>query len=288
MRQHLGKAVVVTVALLALTGFGSWQVADMSMRRSSQIVGAAPQSLGAEQVAFRDTTGRTIKGWAIDTPARAGTVLLLHGIRSTRLSQTGRARFLAAAGYDVLMIDLQAHGESEGERISFGFEEARSAAAAIRFARQRWPYQKVAIIGTSLGGASAVLAAADERADAYVLEGVFASLEDAVRNRMRLRLGQFGDVVTAMLLWQVPVRFGVGLDWFSIADKVTTLDRPVFVLGGGSDTRTPPAETELIHARANGQKRLWILPGARHQNLHHFAKSLYEDRIKAFLGEFLK
>ncbi|MCP4184183.1 MAG: alpha/beta hydrolase [Hyphomicrobiales bacterium] len=118
--------------------------------------------------------------------AKRGVVLLLHGIRSDRRSMIGRARLLFRAGYSVLLIDLQAHGESTGERITFGYLETESVVAAIKYARAKWPNERLAIIGTSLGGAAAVFAAKQQRADVYILEAVYSSLRDATENRLKL------------------------------------------------------------------------------------------------------
>ena len=46
-----------------------------------------------------------------------------------------RARLLAAAGFSVLLFDFQAHGESTGDRITFGRLEGLDARAAVAFVR---------------------------------------------------------------------------------------------------------------------------------------------------------
>ena len=63
-----------------------------------------------------------------------------------------RAEVLRREGYGVLLIDLRAHGESPGTRITFGAKEADDAAASVAFIRSRAPGQPIAAIGWSLGG----------------------------------------------------------------------------------------------------------------------------------------
>lgn len=65
----------------------------------------------------------------------------------------GRARFLQSEGYSVLLVDLPAHGESLGERITFGAREAAGVTSALAFLRNELPDERVGVIGVSLGAA---------------------------------------------------------------------------------------------------------------------------------------
>jgi len=102
-----------------------------------------------------------------------GSVLLLHGLRSDRLQMLARARFLTAAGYFVLLIDLPAHGESSGDRITFGMREGKGVEAALDYLRQRFPRDRIGVIGVSLGAASLVLSHPARPPDAVVLESMY-------------------------------------------------------------------------------------------------------------------
>ena len=69
----------------------------------------------------------------------------------------GRARMLNAQGFAVLLFDFQAHGESPGRYLTFGYLELRDARAAFDFMRQRLPGEHIGVVGMSLGGAAAIL-----------------------------------------------------------------------------------------------------------------------------------
>ena len=54
----------------------------------------------------------------------------------------------------MLPFDSRAHGESGGERITFGYLESLDARAILGFLRRQMPGERVGMIGVSLGGAA--------------------------------------------------------------------------------------------------------------------------------------
>src|SRR5712671_2184833 len=110
---------------------------------------AFPQTLAVEQVTFPSKSGATIHGWLIASTTNHGVLILQHGIHADKSTLVERARFLSQAGYAVLLFDFQAHGESIGNNITFGFLESRDSEAAVEFAKKRFPGRPVGIIGVS-------------------------------------------------------------------------------------------------------------------------------------------
>src|ERR1035438_4256770 len=103
-----------------------------------------------------------------------------------------RARFISQSGYAALLFDFQAHGESIGKQITVGYLESRDAQAAVEFAHRRFPGKPVAVIGVSLGAAAAVLAHPPLDVQALVLELMYPTVEDAIKDRLEMRLGPLG------------------------------------------------------------------------------------------------
>ncbi len=116
-------------------------------------VGPAPADLPAIPVRFDTVLGQSLSGWLVRGDAGAGAVLLLHGIGADRRQMLGRARFLHRLGYSVLLIDLPAHGESAGDRVTFGWNESQGVAAALDYLSDALPDEKIGVIGASLGAA---------------------------------------------------------------------------------------------------------------------------------------
>jgi len=284
MRRGIYIAIICfLVALAALMIAGR-----IAISPANQDIGDPPTDLPIETSTLVDEDGKVVKAWVVNGKAKRGVILLLHGIRADRRSMLHRARMLFEEGYSLILIDQQAHGESDGETITFGHLEARSASAAVKFARARWPSKKLAIIGTSLGGAAAIFAAKQQRADAYILEAVYSSLQDAVENRLRIRLGDFGALLAPLLLWQTPLQLGLHFDELSTINQIDQIEAPILIIAGGKDERTTLEDTNLLFASATHPKTLWIIPNAAHQDFFRFSKNEYSRRVLNFLNNSLK
>ena len=158
----------------------------------------------------------------------------------------------------------------------------------MAYLRSELPAEKIGVIGSSLGGAALLLAQLLRPADAAVLEAVFPSIEAAVDNRVRVRIGPLARLATPLLLWQLPWRLGIEPAQLRPVDRMARLAAPVLVVGGMLDRHTPPAETRQLFDAANEPKTLWLVEGAAHEDLHAFAPRTYEAQVFGFLAQYLR
>lgn len=283
------RRVVLGMALLAAIGLAaSYFVAMVLSAPNHSAIGVPPDDLAAQEVSFASRSGATIHGWFVEGRPQRGAVLLLHGVHANRLAMLQRARVLSAAGYAVLLIDFQAHGESIGRRITFGLLESRDAQAALAYLRRQAPGERVGVIGVSMGGAAAVLADPPLAADAFVLEQVYPTIDEALDNRLRLHLGSVGVLVAPLL--RAAMSWHLGLDPVVLRpiDRIGDLRAPVFVIAGDIDRHTTSEQSQALFAAASEPKQLWIVPGAAHVDLQARAGAEYQRRVLAFLDTTLR
>lgn len=229
-----------------------------------------------------------VHGWLAYGKPGGGVVLLVHSMRSNRLEMLSRARFLKDQGYSALFIDLQAHGETAGEKITFGLRESENVEASIAFLRQTFPTERIGTIGASLGAAAIVLAKQDLRLDAVILESLHATIEEAVDNRLKLHFGNYGSVLLPLMLSQLSFQLDTSLDELNPITRINNLNSPVLFISGTHDAHTRQSETERLYAAARNPKELWIVPGGGHFNMHSYAGKEYEHHITAFLSQYLR
>ncbi len=284
---RLAVGVALAAPLLLVVAI-AWAAGTMLSAPARGSVGALPADLRGRAVEFNSESGATLRGWLLPGERGAGAVVLMHGVRGSRLNMLGRARFLSAAGYTVLLFDFQAHGESGGEHITTGYLESRDARAAVDFVRAEAPGERVGVIGVSMGGAAALLAEPPLDAQALVLEMVYPTIEQAVDDRLRMNLGAWGVVFRPLLTSQLRLRLGIGADDLHPVDHVGHVNAPKLFVVGAEDKHTTLEESRQLFGAAVEPKELWVLEGARHQDLHALKGREYEARVLDFFQKHLR
>jgi len=278
----LGVGLIVGAVLFVLSGV----FLAMPLRRS---VGAAPPDLIASDVTIPSRSGSLIRGWMVRGEPGAGVVVLLHGIHADRGSMVPRMRFLRAAGYSVLAIDLQGHGESPGRFITFGHLEALDADAAVAFIRDTLPGERIGIIGTSLGGAAALLGAKSLHVDALVLEAVYPDIRSALANRLALRLGSAtGHFLASVYLELMPALLRVHESQLRPIDRIADVTAPLLLMAGTADRYTTIEESRALFERAAEPKHFWSVEGAAHVDFAAYAPEMYRAQVLDFFREHLR
>jgi uncharacterized protein len=281
------RAASIAAALLALVVVGALVAGEVLTRPARRVVGAPPDHLPAESVTIPAESGGPVHGWfAAGAPGR-GAVVLLHGVRGDRRDMLGRGRALLQAGFSVLLIDLPGHGESEGERITFGRHEARGVAAALNYMARRLPAERIGVIGVSLGAAALVYSRPAGALGAVVLESMYPTISEAVENRLAMRFGGFGRHLAPLLLCQLRLRLGVTPDDMRPIDAIPMLRVPLLIVSGSRDEHTTLAQTRRLYEAAREPKELWVVDGAAHVDLHRFDAAIYEARVIPFMARRL-
>lgn len=276
------KAALTVVVLLLLAAIASLAAGSYLIAPNACDIGDLPDDLPGESVLIPSASGSTLHGWFV--PGRDGVVVLLHGVHANRRSMLGRARLLhEVAGFSVLLFDFQANGESPGSHVTFGYLESRDAQAAVEYVRSRLPGERVGVIGTSMGGAAAILAQPALQVDALVVEAVYPDLDRAVANRLSMRFGAPARLLAPVLTLQLRPRLGISTRDLRPIDRVGHLPMPKLFIAGSLDEHTPIDESQALFDAANEPKALWIVDGARHVDFNAFAPDEYKCRVLEFL-----
>lgn len=276
-----------TLFALGLLSVATFSIGSILLSPSHTSIGTIPVALKAKNVNFASKMGNQLSAWLVMGDSEHGGVLLMHSVRSNRREMIERAIFLNQNGYSVLLFDFQAHGESPGNNITFGYLEAQDAEAAFTYLEQQLEVKSVGVIGISLGGASAILSNVSQRANALVLEAVYPTLEEAVQNRVSMRFGKIGRYLSSLIIWQIEPRLGFDPKLLSPINSLAKAEVPVFIISGTEDKHTTLTESKRMYNAASKPKQFWAVQGAGHQDFYRFSSSEYQRKVLGFFTRYL-
>ena len=205
--------------------------------------------------------GVTLRAWWFrSSEPRRGTVVYLHGVGDNRGSGRRIADRFVPKGFDVIAYDSRAHGDSTGDACTYGYYEKRDLSRVL----DRVEAKPIIVIGSSLGAAVALQAAAeDQRIAAVIAVATFSDLRTAASERAPFFASK-GNIESALQLAGKRASFEV--DAVSPVAAAAKIRAPVLVIHGANDDETPPDHSRRVFTALQGQKRLIIVPGAGHND----------------------
>jgi uncharacterized protein len=243
----------------------------------------------------RAPDGVRLAGWyipAADGSAPTGpTVVLVHGWGSNKSEMLDRAAILHDR-YNLLLVDLRNHGQSQEAATTQGVREATDLRAMIDWLEENKGPQSIALFGTSMGGATAIAEAdRDERVDALIIESTHATLANAAQARLEIAGYPLAMPGSWAILLGSLMRTGEDVSSVDPVQGVQRLDdRPVLLIDGGGDAAIGPgAADHLLTAatEAGSPAELQVCAEAGHADSDNACPLEYPGWVLGFLERVL-
>jgi uncharacterized protein len=262
----------------------------LARRPSDGADSPANYELTAEAVEFRSGDGVALRGWYIPAGDSLKTVIVCSGANGSLDADMHVAPWLHEAGFNVLLFNWRAHGDSEGEVVTLGFNERYDLIAAVRFTKSRGA-ERVGVLGFSMGGTVAIATAAVyEDVNAVVADSPFVYVLSAVAGGLIERGVPEGLSFLLARVFVITACLRTRLNLFDI-DLVRWIQRvaprPLLLIFGEQDVIVPKSEVDVIFARAGEPKEVWRVPEAAHRNIHVRQPEDYRRRILDFFNRHL-
>lgn len=275
VRVSKRQALMRALAAVVMIGIGMPQL-FVALQTRRVAIGKVPNAYFAEgvqrEVTFENGDGLQLRGTLLTQPTVAGdaaprpVAVVCHGLGANRANFFSYAHLLWLLDCHVFAFDFRGHGQSEGVTTTLGGREADDVVAATRWVRAQpeLARSKILLVGISMGGASALRAAAEAKADAVFTESAFADLSAMLDERMA-GLGPLQPLASASVALAARMQLGVDIDDISPRESLAALpnDVPVVLIHAAEDALIPVAHGEALAAARPGLI-LHKIPGAGH------------------------
>lgn len=265
-KMLIGSIIVIVVLLFGLNVFVYLQQPRMVFFPLKEIEQTPDQwGMPYEEVALESTGGHHIHGWFIPGKSADRALLFFHG-NGGNISHRGESlKIFHRLGLNVLIIDYQGYGKSEGAPgESAMYDDGR---AAFRYLSDTRKFRKenIVVFGRSLGGAVAARITAEMQPGAAILESTFASVPDMA--------SRYFPVMSKLI---VP-RYR-----FNTLAQVKAIHCPLLVMHSRQDDVIPFLSGALVYNAANNPRQFAELVGDHNSGFMQ-SQPAYEDMLASFL-----
>lgn len=257
------------------------------IRKGVDIVMAEPY----EAVHVMSKDGLKLAGKYYHFNDDAPVVIFFHGYRCTAIRDgNGMFRFAKAMGYNILMIDQRAHGQSEGKTITFGIMERYDCLKWVEYVTGRFGKDtRILLAGISMGAATVLMAS-----DLGLPETVKGILADCGYSSPK------GILCKVMKDLRYPVRItywmaktgarifgGFDVEEASATEALKNTTLPILLLHGDDDRFVPCSMSEECQSIGPDHMELVKIKGAGHGMSFCVDSKNYEKAIKGFCERVL-
>lgn len=256
------------------------------------------QTVGALRDTFvvMPTTGKRAHALFVRSPrAKGRTAVLVHGYcdNATRMLPIARI-YNCELGANVLLPDLYAHGQSDGDAIQMGWKDRLDVLHWISLApelfRTEADSMRLVVHGISMGAATTMCVSGEQTPQyvkCFVEDCGYTSVWDEFSNEIsaRFSLPDFPLMYTAS--WLVQVKYGWNFNEASPLKQVAKCQKPMLFIHGDDDTFVPTWMVYPLYEAKPQPKALWIAHGSKHADAYGDYKEEYTYRVLEFVKKYM-
>jgi hypothetical protein len=217
-------------------------------------------------------------------------VILLHGYTGWKEEMYPYAYWYWKQGYHVIVPDLRAQGESEGDFIGMGWTDSTDCELWVDYISEQDPDAEIVLHGQSMGAATALIFSGNEpekytkNIRAIISDCAYTSAYEMFGDKITewFNLPPFPFVDSACLMLRL--RGGYDLKKASPLDAVKKSAIPTLFIHGDADAMIDVSQAYALYDNAACEKELYIVEGAGHAQACDKDPDGYWEAVLEFLS----
>ncbi|WP_042368581.1 alpha/beta hydrolase [Bacteroides neonati] len=313
-RKGIYGIIILVLLLTGATIFGSFYLLNFSLCPNETILSKDADSYPymykeypfleswvdslRQEDALRDTfitnpQGIQLHAYYIRAPRPTNkTAVIVHGYtdNAIRMFMIGYL-YNRDLQFNVLLPDLQHHGQSEGDAIQMGWKDRLDVMQWMKLAQNLYgDSTQMVVHGISMGAATTMMVSGEEQPEfvkCFVEDCGYTSVWDEFSHELKTsyHLPPFPIMYASSRLCQQ--KYGWNFKEASSLNQVAKCRLPMFFIHGDKDTYVPTWMVYPLYEAKPGAKELWIVPGAAHALSYLENKDTYTEKVRTFVGRYI-
>ena len=225
-----------------------------------------------------------LEAWYIPVDSALGTVCLFHGHGGTKSGVYKESEEFRKMRYNTLLLDFRAHGNSQGNSCTIGYNESEDVKLAYDLVKSKGE-KNIVLWGISMGAATITKAIYDYglQPQKIILEMPFGSILKAGEGRIRMMHLPAEPLATLVTFWGGVEHgfWGFGMKPTEFAKKISC---PVLMQWGAMDPRVSRGEIDDIYHNISSAKKLVIYDSCGHESLCKKETGKWKTAVTDFLN----
>ncbi len=217
-------------------------------------------------------------------------VILCHGFTGSAKEMFGRAEYMFGKGFNVLIPNARAHGQSEGRYRGMGFLERKDMLGWIEKIVKEDADSQIVLFGQSMGAATVIMTSGEKmppNVKAIISDCSYTSVWDefSLQLKRQYHLPSFPIMNIANYMSKKIAGYS-----FKEASPINSIQRnhlPILLIHGDADTFVPCEYSEQLYEKANAPKYRVVVENAGHCMSVVKNGQKYWHEIDSFLKEVL-
>lgn len=189
IKKIIGTIVItisLIIILLILCAGGILTYAMIDDRANfRKLEDPADYNIESNEITLITKDNLNIQAYEIRTQNPKGYIIILSGIYSPSVTAFyGYAKMFKDLEYSTILVEMRAHGNSDGDKIMLGYTEENDVNAAVNYIDSKYPNLPIIVMGTSMGGTVAINSIANnKRINGAISQSAFSSWEENIMDQ---------------------------------------------------------------------------------------------------------
>lgn len=245
------------------------------------------QTQEQEQVHITSEDGLKLHGTYFPGQNKGRLILCCHGYTGSGMRDfIGLSNYYLPRGYSMLMVDLRAHGGSEGSYVGFGTLDRQDVIKWLDYSTKRFGGDlQIWLHGVSMGGTTVLLTAGrklPKNVRGIISDCAFTSAWDVFSHVLKeqYHLPPYPILLAADTM--VQKKAGYSLRQCSAVREAAKAKVPVLFIHGAADTFVPCSMCEKMYEACTSEKDKLIVSGAGHAEAYYCDTEAYQQKLSQF------
>lgn len=217
--------------------------------------------------------------------------IFIHGYSNFHRDVACYAMEYHKRGYNTLIPDMRAHGNSEAKYCSMAWLDHFEIVDWINYIAKNYPDSQIVIHGVSMGGATTMMVTGEE-----LPKNVVCAIEDCgFRSVYQIFSDQSKDKYHIPPWFSMPtanfankIMNGFDMKKASAVEQVKKSKTPTLFLHGDKDDFVKFENLDYVYNACAAEKEKWVVRGAEHAVSNLWFHELYWEKMDEFLNKYVK